>query len=42
MRENASLARGLSAHAGHLTNAAVGAAVGMDSVTVQDVLGRIG
>lgn len=42
MRENASLARGLSAHAGQLTNAAVGAAVGLDSVTVQDVLGRTG
>lgn len=38
LRDDPSLARGLSTHAGALTNAAVGQAVGLDSVPVQDLL----
>ncbi|WP_256838024.1 alanine dehydrogenase [Ornithinimicrobium faecis] len=38
LRDNPSLARGLSTHAGQLTNAAVGHAVGIDAVPVDAVL----
>jgi len=37
-RADRSLARGLNTHDGHLTNAPVGEAVGIDAVTVDDVL----
>lgn len=38
LRDNPSLARGLSTHAGQLTNEAVGRAVGLDAVPVENVL----
>ncbi|WP_372733682.1 alanine dehydrogenase [Nocardioides sp.] len=38
-RDDASLALGLNTHAGALTNAPVGAAVGIDAVSVESVLG---
>ncbi|WP_298750164.1 alanine dehydrogenase [uncultured Serinicoccus sp.] len=39
LRDNAALAKGLNTHAGSLTYGAVGEAFGMESVTVEDVLG---
>ncbi|WP_109473980.1 alanine dehydrogenase [Ornithinimicrobium cavernae] len=38
LRDDPTLARGLSTHAGRLTNAAVGRAVGLESVAVESVL----
>ncbi|MCK0110904.1 alanine dehydrogenase [Ornithinimicrobium sp. F0845] len=38
LREDRSLALGLNTHAGQLTNAAVGAAVGLESVSVESVV----
>ncbi|KUG51166.1 alanine dehydrogenase [Serinicoccus chungangensis] len=39
LRDNVALAKGLNTHAGKLTYGAVGEAFGMESVTVEDVLG---
>jgi alanine dehydrogenase len=39
LRADRSLALGLNTHAGQLTNAPVGTAVGIDSVALEDVLG---
>jgi alanine dehydrogenase len=40
LREDRSLALGLNTHAGRLTNAPVGTAVGIDSVDLETVLSQ--
>jgi alanine dehydrogenase len=38
--DDASLALGVNTHGGHLVNAAVGEATGLDTVTLEDVLAQ--